>query len=309
MEQNYTLERWTVASADGRSTLACFSFVPKIESPRALLQISHGMKEYILRYQPLADYLTGLGFLVFGNDHAGHGESAAEGELGITGGADAMVDDLRAAAERVKAQHPDKKHILLGHSMGSFAARLYASRFPTELDALVIVGTGGPDNPTGMGKALARLVAKLHGESHRSPLITEIAFGSYNKRFRGEPSPSAWLTRDREVVATYDADRFCNYVFTAKGYYDLFDLIEKVSTKNWAASLRKDLPTLIISGEQDPVGNYGRGVSKVFARMRNAGMADLTLKLYPDMRHEIFNEIDRQIVFDNLAAWLESHKL
>ena len=306
MEKNYTLERGAFASADGRSTLAYYCFVPKTEEPRALLQISHGMCEYIMRYEPLADYLTGLGYLVFGNDHAGHGESAkTDDELGLIGGACAMVEDLHRMADILRTSYPEKKHILLGHSMGSFAARLYAATYPDELDALVIVGTGGPDNPTGLGKALARLTAKLCGEGHRSALITKIAFGSYNKRFRDEPSRSAWLTRDRAVVEAYDNDKFCNYTFTAKGYYDLFDLIGQVSEKAWAGKVRPSLPIRVISGEEDPVGNYGAGVMKVYDRLVDAGVADVTVKLYEGLRHEIFNEIGREAVYAELSQWLE----
>lgn len=308
MEKNYTLEKATMASADGRSTLAYYCFVPKTEAPRALLQISHGMCEYIMRYEGLANYLTGLGYLVFGNDHAGHGESAAnDDELGLTGGADAMVDDLFAVGAKVRETYPDKKYILLGHSMGSFAARLYAAKYPDTADALVIVGTGGPDNPTGLGKALARLTAKLRGQGHRSALITTIAFGSYHKRFRGEPSKSAWLTRDRAIVEAYDNDKFCNYTFTAKGYYDLFDLIGRVSDKTWADKVRQSLPIFVISGAEDPVGDYGAGVEKVYRRLCDAGVGDVTLKLYEGMRHEIFNETDRETVYSDLSAWLEEH--
>ena len=305
MRKNYTLEKGTIASADGRSTLAYYCFNPNTETPRALVQISHGMCEYIMRYEGLANYLTGQGYLVFGNDHAGHGGSVeTDDDLGLTGGADAMVDDLYAVGARMRERYPEKKHILLGHSMGSFAARLYAAKYPDGLDALVIVGTGGPDNPTGLGKMLAKLVSRLRGEGYRSALITSIAFGSYNKHFRGEPSQSAWLTRDRAIVEAYDADKYCNYTFTAKGYYDLFDLIGKVSDKAWAGKLHTSLPIRIISGSMDPVGDYGRGVEKVYDRLCDAGVKDVSIKLYEGMRHEIFNEIEKETVYSDLSVWL-----
>ena len=305
MQKNYNLKIGEYPSADGHSKIAYYCFVPQGREPRAILQISHGMCEYVMRYEGLANFLAGQGYLVCGNDHTGHGKSAANGdELGLTGGADAMVEDVHTLSGLLREGFPRLPLVLLGHSMGSFIARLYAAVYPDELDALVIVGTGGPDHPTGLGKMLAKLTAKLRGEGHRSGLITKIAFGSYNKRFRGESSPSAWLTRDRAVVEAYDADPYCNYTFTAKGYYDLFDLIGRVSAKTWAAKIRPSLPVLVMSGDADPVGDYGRGVDKIYHRLLDAHLTDVRMLLYADARHEIFNEIGKEKVFADLSAWL-----
>lgn len=295
-------------SADGLSSVSYCCFVPLEVVPRAVIQISHGMCEYFMRYRPLAEYLCELGYVVCGNDHTGHGESAANADaLGFTGGVDAMVEDLYTLTEKMRGQFENLPVILVGHSMGSFLARYYAEIYPDSVDGLVIVGTGGPDNPTELGKALAKTTMKLRGEKHRSPLITEIAFGSYNKGLVCEKGKKAWLTRDAAVVDAYAEDKFCNYTFTAKGYYDLFDMIGRVSRPNWAGTLTKDLPVLILSGEADPVGAYGKGVVKVHERLLAAGMTDVKMILYPEMRHEVFNEIGKEQVYGDLVAWLEEH--
>lgn len=295
-------------SADGYSSISYFCFAPTDVVPKAVIQISHGMCEYFLRYRPLAEYLCDLGYVVCGNDHTGHGESAVdEEELGLTGGVDAMVEDLYTLTEAMREQFAEIPVVLIGHSMGSFLARLYAEKYPEGADALVIVGTGGPDNPTELGKALAKTTAKLRGEKHRSPLITEIAFGSYNKGLDCEKGKKAWLSRDTAVVDAYAKDPFCNYTFTAKGYYDLFDMIGRVSRKEWATSLPKSLPILMLSGEADPVGAYGKGVTKVYERLLAAEMSDVKLILYPEMRHEVFNEIGKEQVFGDLVEWLAAH--
>lgn len=309
---NYQLQQGQYASADKRSTVAYYCFVPREKAPRAIVQISHGMKEYVMRYEPLVEYLTGLGYVVCGNDHTGHGASAqSEGDLGRTGGADAMVKDVRTLSGLIKQVFPGLPLVLLGHSMGSFVARLYAVTYPHDADGLVIVGTGGPDNPTGLGKLLAKMTMGIMDEGYRSELITSIAFGSYNQRIpksKGEKlSPSAWLSRDGAVVEAYDADPWCNYVFTAKGYYDLFDLIGRVSQKSWAGQVPTELPVLLMSGGADPVGGYGRGVEKVYRRLLDAHLGDVRMLIYPEARHEIFNELGREKIWSDLAAWLEEH--
>lgn len=290
--------------------VAAYIYEPE-SAPRAILQISHGMCEYIGRYEDFASFLCERGVLVCGNDHIGHGATAAsDDDLGYiprVGGGDMLVEDLHKTAKEVKSRYPDLPHLLLGHSMGSFAARLYGAKYGEELDGLIIMGTGGPDNPTAMGKAVARLVGLGNGGRKRSKLIDGIAFGSYCKRFTGENEHPkyAWLTRDRAIVDKYAADRFCSsYLFTADGFYTLFDMIGRVSDKLWAYALPKSLPTLVVSGAEDPVGDYGRGVKKVYDSLMSAGLTDLTLRLYPNDRHEILNELDRDTVYAEIAEWL-----
>lgn len=277
-------------------------------SPRGLLQLSHGMAEHIRRYDDFARFMASHGWLVFGNDHIGHGDNApTPEERGYMprDGADILVEDLHLVADDVKSHYPDLPHVLLGHSMGSFVARHYLSRYGAELDGAIIMGSAGGGQPTAAGKLLARLTSALRGSHHRSPLIDSIAFGSYNKRLGKDAHKFAWLSRDDSVVAAYDADELCGYVFTADAFYVLFDLLGRVSAKSWPATVPTDLPLLIVSGEQDPVGNYGKGVTELYRSLLQAGCSGAALRLYPEDRHEILNELDRSVVYGDILGWCE----
>ncbi len=301
--------RFTFPSANGSDTVAAYRWTPAGE-PIAVVQIAHGMQEYAERYAPLCDYLCAHGIAVGAHDHLGHGHTAATADdLGYTGegGADAMIADLHTLSLCLRETYPDKPLILLGHSMGSFVARNAAADFAGDYDGCVFVGTGGPESPTGLGKALASLIIRTKGGRHRSALIAKIAFGSYNKRIKDPLGTHDWVTRDEALLRRYMADPFCAYAFTAQGFYDLFDLLGRVSQKDWAAKLPGDVPVLFLSGREDPVGNYGRGVAAVHTRLDAAGVRDNTLVLYDGMRHEVFNEIGREQAYGDLLAWIVAH--
>lgn len=305
----YELESRTFPSSDGITDVAYYVFKPKCGEIKAIIQLCHGMCEYILRYEPLARALCSKGFILCGNDHLGHGYTAeTEEDLGFTaegGGGAFLVKDAHSLTEIVKADYPHLPVVLMGHSMGSFVARLYMEHFSDDIAAAIIVGTGGPESPAALGKKLAQIVIVKDGERARSALLDKLAFGSYNKKFKKETVPHAWLTRNEEVRLRYAEDKFCNYKFTARGFYDLFDMLDAVSAKSWAKSIRSDLPILIMSGDKDPVGNYGKGVKKVYDRLAEAGVEDVTLRLYVDCRHELFNETNKEVVIKNTVDWIE----
>lgn len=302
------MERFSIPSADGKSTLAAYAVIPA--SPRAMLQISHGMCEYFLRYEGFAEYLSEQGILVFGHDHLGHGHTAkAPEELGFTaegGGAEILCADVRRVAEHMHTRYPDLPLLLFGHSMGSFIARAVLEEDASLYRAAIICGTGGPDTPAGAGKLLASLLIALRGERYRSTFLKGVAFSGYNKKFEKNCDPNAWLTRDEEIVERYNADPFCTYVFTLRGYHDLFSLVERVSRRAWAEEMPKELPLLLMSGEMDPVGSWGKGVRLVDTALREAGVKDVTLRLYPEMRHEILNEIGKETVWRETLEWINA---
>ena len=304
----FVLEGFDFLSHDTKSRVASYIFIPKCDSPRGIVQISHGMCEYVLRYEDFARAMCRAGFIVCGNDHIGHGHTAPNDELlGYTassGGAMIMVNDVRMLSGIVRTRFPGLPLILMGHSMGSFIARKYVELYGGELAGAIIVGTGGPESPTALGKALAKLVVKFKGEMHRSKLIDSIAFGNYNKKFKAEKDEKSWLTRDKEIRERYVADKYCSFKFTARGFYDLFDLLGSVSDKEWAKKLPKDLPILMISGDADPVGNYGKGVKTVYKRMEKAG-ADVTMRLYNGARHELFNETSKKEIIAHTLEWID----
>ncbi len=274
----------------------------------AIFQISHGMAEHGERYEDFAKHLCEKGFAVLVDDHVGHGKSIkSDDDLGYFGenmGWDAFVEDERALTELIKAEFPDAPVVFFGHSMGSFIAREYIRRYGNDerIKAAVFCGTSGKNPASAIAIKLAGAVAKIKGSKHRSEFINKMAFGPYNKKCEGR-TPFDWLSTDTAQVDKYIADKYCGYLFTATGYKDLFTILTKVSGKDWYNELCNDLPILLTAGEDDLVGNYGAGIKQVYNDLKQAGKKDVTIKLYPGMRHEILNEVDNKTVYEDIAAW------
>lgn len=292
-------------SADGRTQVAGYFYTP-VRPPKAVIQISHGMCEYIGRYEPMIAVLCAAGYAVSGNDHLGHGDTSPKdrGFFAEKDGYQLLLKDLKTMNDLTRERYPALPYILLGHSMGSFLARWFAEKYPEALDALALSGTGGPNPLMSLGKQLARLMSAVRGPRAVSALMVKLSTGAYGK---GLESPSAWLSRDPAVWAAYDGDEKCAFSFTVSAYRDLLTAYTHVNTSAWASRLRKDLPVLLYSGDRDPVGAYGKGVRAVYRLLMEAGMEDVTLRLYPGGRHEMHNEINRDEVFADLIAWCDGH--
>ncbi len=296
-----------IPSSDGIHTLRGIVYLP--DEPKGILQISHGMVEHIERYDAFMSYIAENGFIACGHDHLGHGKTAEhDGELGFIAKKDGhltVCEDLYRFANAVKADYPHLKHVLLGHSMGSFIARNTVEMHPDVCDALIIMGTGGPNPLSRFGLMLTGIIRKLFGEKHISKLAYAAAFGSYNKRIKSK-NPMAWLSRDEEELTKHDADKFCMFRFTVSAMHDLIALQAIANRPEWFASVRKDMPILIVSGAEDPVGNYGKGVETVYAKLIAEGVTDVTRTLYPDMRHEILNEFGREHAYEDILFFLKT---
>ena len=299
----YTANAFSLPSSDGIHTLAAFCWTP--ENPVGVIQLSHGMCEYILRYTDFAERMCDAGFAVVGHDHLGHGYTARNAdELGyMTDAKDpalCLVKDVYAVNSWIKSTFPSLPVILYGHSMGSFIARWALTEYKDAWNAAVISGTAGPEAPTGAGLLLCRVLG-IFGKHNRSALLYNIAFGSYDKPFKADGIKNAWLTRDHKVIEKYNADPFCSYRFTINGYLTLFTLLGKVSAKDWASKMPLDLPMLLVSGEDDPVGNFGKGVREVEARLRAAGATKLSSMYFEGMRHEPHNETENDKFFEGVS--------
>ena len=280
----------------------------EIDEIRAVVQVSHGMCEYVGRYGEYASHLCSCGIVLAGNDHPGHGESAeSEDDFGYfakENGVDLAVEGLKKMSELLRERYAGKPLILLGHSMGSFLCRIYLTKYAENLAGAIVMGTGGPGAPTGAGIALANLIALFRGDRHRSKLLRSIQQAGYLKRCGKNALRTDWLTRDRAVVEKYNDDKYCNYVFTISGYRDLFRMLETVSLEDWATKVPTDLPILLISGEDDPVGGYGKGVCAVAGALAHAGAKKLTTVLIPGARHEVLNETDRAETYTLIDKWI-----
>ena len=280
---NLHCEAITFPSSDGKHTSSAFLYTVPGQPVRAVLQLSHGMCEYVRRYAPMAEFYAAHGIALAGNDHLGHGDTAQAGEHGHYGepnGRYHLLNDLHTMNRILHERFPDTPIILYGHSMGSFYARWYAEKWPESITALVISGTAGPSFMNVVGQRLAELIARVKGPRYVSPLMVKLNFGSYCRRIENAQSPNAWLSRDESVVNAYDADGLCTFRFTAATYREMLATLNHVSTKAWAQAIDKDLPVLLIAGDCDPVGDYGSGVRKVWAMLGDAGVRDLTCQIF-----------------------------
>ena len=296
------------SSADGRSKVAGYYYEASGSAPFCLVQISHGMCEYIGRYDDFASYLAQNGCVVCGNDHIGHGRSVSTpddlGYLGGRGGRCHAISDMKTMNQLAREAYPGLPLVLLGHSMGSFFSRRFAADWPELLDGLVISGTGGPNPLSKVGILLTRLMEKMHGSHHRSALVHNMAFGAYLKKIGGAKTNYDWISRDEQIVQTYNNDPLCTFRFTASGFGELFSALADVSSPAWAEALRKDMPVMMIQGDADPVGDYGRGTAVVRGWLEAAGVQPLEYKVYPGGRHEMLNETNRQGVYGDVLGFL-----
>lgn len=305
---SYRKEDFFFPSSDGKHNIHAEEYIPEGEI-RAVVQLSHGMIDYVTRYEGIAERLTKYGYVFAGNDHLGHGGSAGErDDLGFFaegGGADYVIRDVKRMNEILREKYPGLPLFVMGHSMGSFIARCFVARYPDAADALIIHGTGGTNPLLPFGKFITALTEFFHGGRHRSKMLNSLAFGAYNKHFDPAEGENAWLTRDGARVAGRNDDPYTNYCFTVSAYRDLFRFVGMSNCKKWYRDYPKSLPTLIVSGDMDPVGNYGKGPEEVYNKLRKAGCADVSLKLYPGARHELFNETNREEVFDDIQSFLD----
>lgn len=303
----FTKQTGFFESSNGTDKCAYYIYLPAGPEIKGIIQISHGMCEYIERYEHFAYYLTDNGYIVCGNDHLGHGGSVkSNDDLGYFSPKDGwshLVNDVHRFTLIMKKKYPSLPIFLIGHSMGSFIARLYISRFPSILRGAVFMGTGDDRALSEIGVRAARSVVALKGERHRSDKLNSLVFGLYNDRIPDRQTIYDWLTHDKEVVKKYVDDEKSNFVFTAMGFVDLTTLLRRVSSEKWVQKVPKNLPVLFAAGTADPVGSYGKGVLNVYENLIEAG-CNADIKLYPGARHELINETIKKIVFDDILTWI-----
>ncbi|AGC67837.1 lysophospholipase PldB [Thermoclostridium stercorarium subsp. stercorarium DSM 8532] len=297
-------------SGKDRKSICAYSW-DGIEQIRGIVQIFHGMSEHALRYQDFAFFLNGNGFAVFANDHRGHGKTAGNtDELGVIGkdGFNMIVEDEYVLFRIIKEKYPDKPVFVFGHSFGSFVAQEYITRYGEEIAGVVLSGSAmqkGID--ISLGRRLASVQRKLFGEEKKAYLLSSLSFGTYNRRIPGAKHKFAWLSTDDEEVVKYEQDPYCGAVASIGFYYYMLKAFEELYSESKLSGIPSDLPILILSGEEDPVGVYGKKVKKLYNLYQKHGLLNVGLKLYPGMRHEILNERNRDKVYADILDWLVAH--
>ena len=303
---------FTFCSADGKTEIHAVRWEPE-GKPTGILQITHGMAEHIERYADFAEYVAGKGMLCVGMDLLGHGKSIVrEEQLGFfaqPNPSGVLLEDMHALRTRVQRENPDLPYFMLGHSMGSYLLRKYLAFHGEGLAGALIISTGNvPAAAARMGIQLCKTVAAFRGWNYRSAAIENLALGGGAYKLfdqTGKEPEKSWLTRDVAIVRRYYADPCCGFRFTVNGFRGLFEAIVFDGSADSTEKLPHDLPLIIASGDQDPVGDLGKGPRAVAERYREAGQRDVTLKLYPDARHEILNELNRAEVWADLFSWME----
>lgn len=307
-------EEFYYDSRDGKSSLHAVRYSPEDGGKiRMVLQIVHGMAEYVERYEEFAEFLTAGGIIVTGEDHMGHGKSVEQGGSGKYGyfcgqdPATVLVRDVHRLKKMTQEMYPDVPYVIMGHSMGSFITRNYLMRYGTGISGAIIMGTGMQSAVTlGMAKGAVKVQKLFCGSSHTSRLIDKLAFGGYNKRIPNARTDWDWLSRDGERVGRYMEDELCGFTFTVNGFGALFELISRLHDREGLKKIPNNLPVLMLSGTDDPVGDYGMGVNAAYDSLVAAGIKNIRLKMYEGARHELLNETNRDEVMRDIYDWLES---
>lgn len=297
-------------SSTGKNTIHARKCLPD-GKPRAVIQIVHGISEYINRYDDFMLFLANNGFAVAGDDHLGHGQSVTKPEeLGFfneSKGWDYVVADVAKLREIMHEEYPDVPYIFFGHSMGSFLTRTFIIQNPDKYDAAILSGTGHQAKAlVYAGLAMGNAVVKLHGPRADGKMLNDIAFGAYNNKIDFPMTDFDWLSRDYENVKKYMADPMCGFVCKASLYRDMLTGIKFVTDQNNIDKMSKEQPIYFMSGDCDPVGDYGKGVDRAYKAFCKAGLHDVTIRLYPGGRHEMLNETNKDQVYQDILTWLNA---
>lgn len=291
-------------SKDGVTQIHAVEWIPEGEVI-AILQICHGMVEHIERYDDFARFLAKNGIYVVGHDHLGHGKSVTSKEkMGFFHDKDGnacVIGDIHQLRESTQKKYPDIPYFMLGHSMGSFLLRQYLGQYSRGLAGAIVMGTGDqPGIVLGAGKFVCKTIAAFKGWTHRSNFVNNLAVGGYEKKMG-----RAWLSKNVANVEKYKKDPLSGFVFTLNGYYHMFDGMSKMNKSEKQGKAEKSLPIFFVSGDEDPVGNCGKGVTTVFNKYKKQGYQDVEIKLYNGDRHEILKEDDKDVVFQDIFNWIK----
>lgn len=295
----------------GQDIYACIWKCEGFEKYRGIIQIAHGMGEHILRYQGIAVFLAKQGFIVCGNDHLGHGRSIQdEEEKGFFGDEEEswkyLLQDMHYLMTFTKKLFEPLPYFLLGHDLGSLLAREFATLYHSELAGTILMGTSGGNLLLNANLNLCEEGILLKGAKARAYAVHRLAFGAFNLKFAPSRTEFDWLSSDTEMVDRFIEDEDCGFVFTYSGYREIFSLLKRVCSLEWALRMNRELPVLLLSGKNDPVGNYGKGVKQVCSWLNQAGCTNVEMKLFDEGRHELLNDQCYYEVYRYILKWLNN---
>ena len=303
------MKEFTIPSK-GKGNLHCCKW-DDVAEVKGVVQLVHGIAEHVSRYDHLAKFLNENGFVVVGEDHMGHGGSIEGGSTQgyFDGGWLTAADDTYALCEKTGAEYPGVPYFIYGHSMGSFLTRTILYRHPEAgFAGAVISGTGWQPVPIlKIGQMVCKMQAKKVGETGTSEAVDKLMFGSYNKSYENPRTAFDWLSRDPAVVDTYIADPLSGFSASVGLSRAMLGGMEMNQKMENLTKMPKDLPVLFIAGDCDPVGSMGKGVTKTAEAFRKAGVLNVTVKLYPQGRHEMHNETNKDEVFADVLKFLNKH--
>lgn len=302
---------YSFTSANGVNKINVAMWLPK-EAPKAIVQISHGMIEHIERYDEFAEYLAENNYVVVANDHLGHGKSVSSpeeyGYFGEGDGSRNVTRDLHTVTSNIKKLYPNLPVILLGHSMGSFIARRYITKYADEIDGVILTGTGNFSAvELAFGKLLVNTIGLIRGNKYRSTIANAAVFGLYNIKVKNKRTKKDWLSTDTKTVDDYIKDDKCNFIFTINGIKVLLNTLSYIEKSKNIEKIPKDLPIAMFSGKNDPVGHYGKSVKALFDIYLKHNLTKVSMKLYENKRHELLNEVGKLEFYEELRKWIEEN--
>lgn len=296
-------------SSDGKTRIHAVEWIPE-EEPKAILQIAHGVTEYILRYEEFAEFLTSKGIIVVGNDHIGHGSSIAENAkpmyFGPEGSFKYAVDDVNTLYKTIKEKYENIPYIILGFSLGSFIVRRFLIDYPNQVDAALLVGTGQiAPIKIKIAKFIAKSEAKKHGEDNPTPMIKSLSFDNYNKLFKPNRTDYDWLCLSKTSLDKYIKDEKRGKELSAGLFREMLSGMEYTGNLENIKKMNKDIPIIFLSGEMDPVGEKGKSVKKAYSDFKKVGIEDVDMKLYKDLRHDILHEDNCVEIYNDIYNFIK----
>lgn len=283
-----------------------------LKNPKGIIQLAHGMAECALRYKEFAENMVKEGYVVYANDHSGHGNSSKSLDmLGYVSKEDdfyTMIEDMKKLNDIIKNEYKDSKVILLGHSMGSFLSQRYFQMYGQNLDGLILSGSNGkPKYYTKLGLLIAKIETLITGGYKRSTVMDKLSFGGFNKTFKNPKTEFDWLTRDEKEVKKFIDDKFTGFIYPTKFYSSLISGLWDIHKKENLKKINLDIPIYIFAGDKDPVGYFGKGILNLYRVYKGLGVKNVTYNLYNDGRHELLNEINKDEVINDIIKWLNNN--